>query len=371
MSSAAIVASFMAFLLIGAVQAFYGPLQFALQSFYDVPDSSLIISLHFLGSVTGILTFAPAMRRTGSRWALVGSSALLGLGCLGVAVAPTWVLALTGAYVIGLGFGGISIGLNTLFTSSFGARSAAMTNVLNAMFGVGSILGPFVISFSADRHAPPFLGIAALCLPMALMFSALSNHGSSQLGAVRLRITAVFALFIVLFFVYTGLEVGTANLQPRHLRDVLLYSESSAALWNALFWGGLTASRLLVAPIALRFSASSIVVGSALLALLGAVLTQFPGIAPYAYVLIGLGCGPMFPTGLVWFTRAVPNGTAMISTIIAAASLGAVVLPPVLSNLASDATRVPITMIGMAVLLVGVVMVTSGATGGAGASSKV
>jgi MFS transporter, FHS family, glucose/mannose:H+ symporter len=370
MSSAAIVASFMGFLLIGAVQAFYGPLQFALQGFYGVRDSSLIISLHFLGSVTGILTFAPVVRRTGWRWALVSSSALLGLGCLGVAVAPTWVLVLAGAFVIGLGFGGFDIGLNTLFTSSFGTRSAAMSNILNAMFGVGSILGPLVVSFSTDRHAPPFLGIAALCLPMALMFGALSNRGSSEMGSVRLRITGLFALFIALFFVYVGLEVGAANLQPRHLRDVLSYSESSAAQWNGLFWGGLTASRLLIAPIALRFSASSIVIGSVLLVLLGAVLTQFGGVAAYAYVLIGLGCGPVFPTGLVWFTRAMPNGAAVLSIVIAAASLGAVVLPPLLSSFASDATRVPITLIAMAVLLVGIVIATRSATA-ARASSKI
>jgi MFS transporter, FHS family, glucose/mannose:H+ symporter len=364
MSPAAIAASFMAFLMIGAVQAFYGPLQFALQGAYGVNDSSLMISMHFLGSVIGILTFAPVMRRTGWRLALVGSSVLLGLGCLGVAVAPNWILALAGAGVIGLGFGGIDIGLNTLFTSSFGTRSAAMSNLLNAMFGVGSILGPIIVSFSTDRHAPPFLGITALCLPMALLFSALSNRGSSQTATVRLRITASFALFIALFFVYVGFEVGTANLQPRHLRDVLAYSESSAAQWNALFWGGLTASRLLVAPIALRFSASSIVMGSVLLGLLGAVLTQFGSVAAYAYVLIGLGCGPIFPTGLVWFTRAIPNGTAVLSIVIAAASLGAVVLPPVLSSLASDATRVPITVIGMAVLLVGVVVATRSAARG-------
>jgi MFS transporter, FHS family, glucose/mannose:H+ symporter len=360
MSPAAIVASFLAFLMIGAVQAFYGPLQFAFQGSYGVADSSLIISMHFLGSVISILSFAPIVKRTGWRWGLISSSVILGLGCLGVALAPTWSLALTGAFVIGLGFGGVDIGLNTLFTSSFGTKSAAMSNLLNAMFGVGSILGPFVVSFTTQRHAPPFLGIAALCLPMALMFGALSNRNSSQTESVRLRMTGSFALFIALFFIYVGLEVGTANLQPRHLRDVLGYSESSAAQWNALFWGGLTAARLLVAPIALRFSASSIVMGSALLILLGSVLTQFGGVAAYAYVLIGLGCGPIFPTGLVWFTRAVPNGASVLSIVIAAASLGAVVLPPLLSSFANDATRVPMTVMAMAVLLLGIVAATRG-----------
>lgn len=166
------------------------------------------------------------------------------------------------------------------------------------------------------------------------------------------------------FFIYVGLEVSAATLEPRHLKEGLGFSEENAALWNSLYWGGLTASRLLVAPIALRVSAPNIVVGSVLLSLVGLGLTFVPSLAPYGYVLAGLGFGPVFPTGFVWLTSSLPSAVLAASLVVAAANFGAVLIPPIASSLASTPALIPPILLvqGVLLLILALLLRTLGAT---------
>jgi MFS transporter, FHS family, glucose/mannose:H+ symporter len=350
-------AGFLAFFLLGAVQAFYGPAQFALATRFDIAPSatSLIVSAHFLGSMTGILALSSLSRMLGWRTVLVLGSGLLVLGCAGVALALVWWMALLGALLIGLGFGFLDISFNILFSSGFGEKSTAMTNVLNAPFGVGAIVGPFVVSaFVGDSRTPFWLVAAATLLLVPLVLGMRVKTASESSG--KLVFSSLFAMFVLMFFVYVGVEVSAATLEPRHLKDGLGYSEQSSAQWNALYWAGLTASRLLIAPIALRVTASNIVLGSVFLALLGLGLTFVPALAPYGYVLAGLGFGPIFPTGFVWLTSSLPNAVAAGSVVVAAANFGAVLLPPLGSSLAMQSNQIPFVLLVQGVVLLGVAL---------------
>jgi MFS transporter, FHS family, glucose/mannose:H+ symporter len=353
----ATAAGFLAFFLLGAVQAFYGPAQFALAVRFDIAPSatSLIVSAHFLGSMTGILALSSLSKVLGWRTVLLLGSGLLVLGCVGVALAPVWWLALLAALLIGLGFGTLDISFNILFSSSFGEKSTAMTNVLNALFGVGAIVGPFVVSaFVGDSRTPFWLVAAATLLLVPLVVGMRVKSASD--GAGKLVFSSLLAMFVLMFFVYVGVEVSAATLEPRHLKDGLGYSEQSAAQWNALYWAGLTASRLLVAPIALRVAAPNIVLGSVMLALLGLGLTVVPALAPYGYIVAGLGFGPIFPTGFVWLTSSLPNAVAAGSVVVAAANFGAVLLPPIASSLASQPSQIPPVLLVQGVVLFGLVV---------------
>ena len=359
MSKTATAAGFLAFFLIGAVQAFYGPVQFALQQRFslDANAVSFIISAHFLGSMTGILLLAPLEARLGWRRVLLLGSSLLILGCLGVAFAATWNLTLLCACVLGLGFGGLDLSFNTIFSSGFGTRSTAMTNILNSLFGVGAIVGPYLVSLFPNDSRTPFLIVAAATLGLVLL--ALGVRATQlKTDKSKLALTGLFALFVLMFFVYVGVEVSAANLEPRHLKDGLGIAEETAQRWNSLYWAGLTASRILIAPIALRYPPSAIVLGSIAVALLGLSLTHIPSIAPYAYIVAGLGFGPVFPTGFVWLTQAIPSSVAAASLVVAAANLGAVLIPPLSSSLSANPNSIPtvITVQGVILLIVAVLL---------------
>jgi MFS transporter, FHS family, glucose/mannose:H+ symporter len=291
----------------------------------------------------------------GWRIVLLFGTGLLIAGCCGVALAPIWVVALLAALVLGLGFGCLVLSLNTLFSSGFGEKSTAMTNVLNAIFGLGAILGPLVVSAFPRDSRTPFGLVAAATLVLLPLFWKMKTTEVAQ-RFKKLEMSWLFAVFVLMFFVYVGAEVSAANLEPRHLKEALGYSEQSAAQWNALYWGGMTASRLLVAPIALRVSAPNIVVGSAVLALLGLGMTFVPALVPYGYVVAGLGFGPIFPTGFVWLSSSLPSSVTAASLVVAAANFGAVLVPPIAASLANPPSQIPTILFVQGVVLLGLAL---------------
>jgi MFS transporter, FHS family, glucose/mannose:H+ symporter len=84
--------------------------------------------------------------------------------------------------------------------------------------------------------------------------------------------------------------------------------------------------------------------------------TFVPALAPYGYIVAGLGFGPIFPTGFVWLTSSLPNAVAAGSVVVAAANFGAVLLPPIASSLASQPSQIPPVLLVQGVVLFGLVV---------------
>lgn len=167
LTTVAITASCVAFVVIGALQALYGPAIPALREEFGISPAvaGLSLSAHFVGALLGVLIYHVLRGRLNNRVLLGGSYLLMAAGAAVFAFSPSWNLALTGTFVIGLGFGGIDYGLNQLFAIGFGRRSTAMLNLLNGHFGVGAIAGPALIGWlGADRYPQIFLGVGVVCL---------------------------------------------------------------------------------------------------------------------------------------------------------------------------------------------------------------
>jgi MFS transporter, FHS family, glucose/mannose:H+ symporter len=148
-------------------------------------------------------------------------------------------------------------------------------------------------------------------------------------------------------------EVGAASSETTHLVKVFSWSEQNAAFVNSLFWGGIAVGRLLIAPFAMRFSPSSIVLGCTILVAASLSLTGIGVIAPVAYTLAGIACGPIFPTGFVWMSRALGGSLANASIVIAGANLGGVTTPYVIEFLSGkNIQRVPVAYVIASVLMI-------------------
>lgn len=144
LTTVAIGASCLAFVVIGALQALYGPAIPALRDEFGISPAvaGLSLSAHFVGALLGVLIYHLLRGRLNNRVLLGGSYVLMAAGAAAFAFSPSWALALAGTFVIGLGFGGIDYGLNQLFAVGFGHRSTAMLNLLNGHFGIGAIAAP-------------------------------------------------------------------------------------------------------------------------------------------------------------------------------------------------------------------------------------
>ncbi len=341
-SPAAVVASCVGFVLIGALQALYGPAIPAFREEFGLSPSAagLGLSAHFVGGVAGVLLFDRLYGRVGNRGILGASYLLMAIGAAAFALAPDWPAALAMSLLAGLGFGGIDYGLNQLFAVGFGHRSTAMLNILNAHFGIGAILGPALIGAVGAEHYPAvFLGFALANLPLLLCLRGVGDRAPKSSGTadgaggpvLARSLGSVLAVFVALYVMHVGIEAGVGGWEPTHLQTVG-YSAGIAATATSVYWLMMTVGRFLVAPIALRFSAETIIAVSCAGMTVCLLLAAVPGLAPYAYAGVGLFIAPIFPTGLPWLNRAAPRARRAGAVVIAASMVGGVVAGPALGK---------------------------------------
>lgn len=351
-TTSAVVASCFGFVLIGVLQALYGPSIPALREEFGLSPSAagLGLSAHFAGGVAGVLLFDRRFGRTGNRRILAVAYLLMAAGAAGFALAPDWPVALLAALLAGIGFGGIDYGLNRLFARGFGRRSTAMLNILNAHFGIGAILGPALLGAVGAEHYPAlFLAFAVANIPLLFCLRGVKNHapqptsadtGAADAGAgdtgagtpVGAALRSVLAVFVTLYVLHVGIEAGVGGWEPTHLESVG-YGAGAAATATSVYWLMMTVGRFLAAPIALRFSAQTIITVSCAGMTACLLLAAIPDFAPYAYAGVGLFIAPIFPTGLPWLSRAAPSARRAGAIVMAASMLGGVAAGPALGKI--------------------------------------
>ena len=347
-----------AFFMMGVLQASYGPVFPFLQERYGVDTAGvgLIASAHFLGSAIAPPLAGVALARITVRRVVVASAAVLIAGMLVLMVAPVWAVAVAGALVGGLGLGGVSAALNSAY-ASVGNRAV---NLVNAVFGVGSIVAPLLVVSLAPRSlALPFLVVAGLCaltLLIAQRFGvpALRPPALPQTTGGRSGVQA--ALFAVVIACYVGLESGFGAWAGRHL-DSLNYDH--AALFISGYWGGLTLGRVLTGLFGARMRPGPLVLVSAALAAACALIAAtLPALAGAAYVVAGLSLGPIFGSTLAWMTQTLP--ARFIPFLLVAGSVGGIVAPALLGTLSarSGLGSVPVALLVLASVLCALTLLT-------------
>jgi FHS family glucose/mannose:H+ symporter-like MFS transporter len=364
------------FVVIGTVQALYGPAIPAFRATFGVTPSvaGLGLSADFAGALIGIVGYHLLARAGASdRRLLAVAYALLAAGTAAFALAPSWPLALVAALVTGFGSGGIDYGLNHLFTYCYGRRSAGMLNLLNAYFGVGAVIGPILIGWvGAPRYPWLFGAVAAASVlliptlrgvhpqPLLAPPDAVPGPGSgsgprpgtdTDSGLARRRVGVIVAAFVVLYVLYVAIESGVGGWEPTQL-EAVGYPASVAATATAAFWLALTAGRFLAVPVSLRWPAPAIVTVCCAGMVVFLALAVIPSVAPWAYGGLGFMCAPIWATGLPWLARAAPRVAAASAYVMATSMLGGIVFPPLLGRAIEVAgvRSVPIILCTVAVI---------------------
>jgi fucose permease len=343
----------------GATVAIYGPTIPAFRSTFHITAATagLLLSGHFVGSLAGTLSPSFLPRRLRSPRLVAGVSVVcFALGCLSIAVAPTWPAPIAGAIVEGAGWGGLVIVFNSLFASGFGARSPAMLTLLNAVYGIGAIIGPAATGLLAGgQFRGPFLaaGVAALVLlPLTVALPSREvppAEGSDPPAPSASGLPVLLVAFTAALFLYGGLEAGLGAWMATHLIGTGL-SVAAAATVTSLFWAAYTVGRLLAASLSLVVRPEQLVIvciaGVSLVVLLARVETA----APIVYTVCGLLVGPIFPLCLAWSGRVLHASQRTTAVIISGDLLGGVILSFLLGRLitATAPDAVPFAFAGMA-----------------------
>ncbi|WP_245900899.1 MFS transporter [Deinococcus yavapaiensis] len=333
-SPRAALTSILVFVLIGATQALYGPALPSLSRQFGVSVSTagLLISAHSLGALLGVLSAVPLQGRPFARWRAGVAVALLGVGAALLAVASSWSAALLAALLIGLGYGAITVGLNSLFAAGFGPRSAAMVNLLNALFGVGAVLGPLVVAAAPANARLPFVVIAASALLLLPFAVALDDRVASAPNTSRPRSPkGPLVGFIMLLALGVGVEASSIGWNATYLVS-LGKTPQAAASFTALFFVLFTLGRLAAVPLSLRFAPPILVLVALTLAMGLLLVAHVPSAAPYALVALGGALAAVFPNTFTWASRAVQARQDATAVIVAGALLGSTIFPAVVGR---------------------------------------
>jgi MFS transporter, FHS family, L-fucose permease len=282
--------------------------------------------------------------RFGQRFVLAIGMLLMGSGGIGVTLGRSLPIVLAGALLFGIGFGGVLSAGNVLVGQLFPKRSAAALNGVNLFFGVGSMLGPAIAGLAGLRLGAPQTaiwvgaGLLLALVPIMLSYAArpaaqAAKHSAQEHPQQR----STGWLLAVLLLIYIGTEVGFSGWLTVYLISGSNMAPASAALVVSGFWLALTLGRALGTVLGLRLTAVQLLTSSLLGMLLGALLLVLgvgDSLTSIAGVLVlGLSCGPVFPTVLAIVTTTARNSAATTSLVLGVGNGGGLIIPALLGVL--------------------------------------
>jgi fucose permease len=304
------------FVIVGLPDGMLGTAWPAMRHSFGVPvgDLGLILLVNTIGSVVVAAFVGRLIQRLGVSVLLAVAGSCAALGGIGYVAAPGLWLILAIGPLLGAAAGMMDGGLNTAIALTGRRR---LLNLLHGFYGIGTAVGPLVVTAAilAGSWRPAYLFLVVLDLTAAALW-ALHHRGVPAAGAVRAptggvgqstdlaanwsrrRVVSVLALGLIVFFVYTGLEVSAGQWETSYLRGHLGLSASSAGLAAFGYWGALTAVRLGLAlparPVPLRH-----VIGWGLAASVGAAALIWwqPSTAAVVagFVILGAALAGVFP----------------------------------------------------------------------------
>jgi len=331
------------FILMGAVTSLFGPLleSFTHRFHLSLPSAGAALSVYFVGATFGVLPGWLGLKRLEGRIVLILSLAAIALGAAGATFSHSWTLFLSSVLIIGLGFGALDIGLNTLLARTALDGRAYRLSIANAGYGVGAVICPLIIIGLGPKNFPTLFGGLGI---LALLLSTLNGgvHAPPlrteplqfEISQMKAQRRPILITFVLAYIFYVAIETSSSGWMATQLHGVG-YSESVGSLVTAGFWCGMAAGRSLGGPLFHWLAEKKLVLGGLTLAIALCLLAIANPVAPYAYPALGLIIASIFPMGLIWYTLLCPHDSDGLSTLIFFMMIGGVAGPGAISLLVS------------------------------------
>jgi MFS transporter, FHS family, glucose/mannose:H+ symporter len=240
-----------------------------------------------------------------------------------------------------------------------------MLALVNASYGVGSILGPALVGV-AGGYSPLFVGAGiagVVCiLPLSRIPAVAPTPTASSIESARARRLVVW--FAVLLLVYVGIESGVGTWEATDL-IAAGFSAQFAAAATSLYWAAFTLGRVIAAPFAMRLSSPQLLIAALGMTTLMLGLVAVHAYPPLTFALVGLFAGPIFPVVLSWLARVVPNTKNAITYAILGTVCGYSIFPAALGGLIGVAGlgSLPLGMAACSITAAGLVLVIASRLG--------
>lgn len=364
-----------AFISLGLPDALLGTAWPLMQVEYAVPVSlaGLVSMTISVNTIISSLLSGRVLKRFGTGRVTFVSVLLTATALLGFSAAPGFIWLVLLAIPLGLGAGSVDAGLNNYVAKHYEAHHMSW---LHCFWGIGAMSGPVLISqfishgeswrngyltvsivqfalvtllfvtlpvwdkVAQSKRKPADSGIAQ---PEAAPVKTDGEH-KSALGGVKsifapLRIEGVKPVLIVFLF-YCGLESTMGLWGSTFLIRVKEIDVATAAGWVSLFYGSITFGRFISGFVTMRASSKTMIRAGEIAILSGVVFFLLPlpeTFSMLSFILIGLGCAPIFPSMLHETPARFGDAEAqnIMGFQMAVAYIGASLLPPLFGVIAS------------------------------------
>jgi len=338
--------AFLAFISLGLPDGLLGVSWPSIRAGFGLPLDALGLLLAFTtaGYLTSSFSAGRILRALPIGTVLALSTAAAATALLGFALTPAWPLMVVLGFLAGLGGGAVDAGLNAYGAANFSARTL---NWLHAFFGLGTTLGPLIVTAVLSsgfswRWSYVVVGSAQVLLALTfyltrgrwLRESRVDPAALAPPSPARTRDTlrrpGVW-LGMLVFFIYNGVELVAGQWSYSLLTLERGVAAGAAGIWVSLYWGGLMVGRVLFGVIADRVPLAGTLRVCMLATAVGALLFWLEPtrtLSLVGLIMIGFFLAPIFAS-LISLTPArvgVAHADSAIGFQIAAAGLGGAVL---------------------------------------------
>ena len=352
------------FAVLGLPDGMLGPAWPEMRQTFGAPIAALgLILLVSTGGSVAISVFVGwLIQRIGVPALLATAGICAALGGAGFALAPGLWLILAVAVLVGVAAGMMDGGLNTAIGLAGRPR---LLNLLHAAYGVGTTIGPLLITVAivTGSWRPAYAVLSALDLVIATLWlrqrrsdrlqaalepataasppaptrtsapgapaspstradpftpaspkapvgptspSPVAGNPHPSEGWSRRRASAAVTAGMVLFFVYTGVEVGAGQWEASYCRGHLGLSASAAAIATFFYWAAFTGARIVLAVLPRQLELVRIIRWGSVLGVVGAAAIWWQpnrAVALAGFIVLAGGLSGVFPA-LIGLTPA-------------------------------------------------------------------
>ena len=351
---------YLAFISLGLPDSLLGAAWPSMYPEFQVPVSyaGIISMVIALGTVISSLMSDRLTKRLGAGLVTAISVAMTALALFGFSFSHSfWVLILW-SIPYGLGAGSVDAALNNYVALHYKSRHMSW---LHCMWGVGASAGPYIMGFALSHGQNwnggyRYIGILQVILTFILFISLPlwkkeKKEAASESDATSdhiLTLREIFAIpgaksVMLMFFCYSAIEQTSGLWASSYLVLHKGVAPETAATFASLFYIGITIGRAISGFITMKLNDTQMIrlgQGIILLGVLALFLPLGSTISLIGFILIGLGCAPIYPC-IIHSTPdhfGVDRSQAIIGVQMASAYVGTCLMPPVFGLIANNIT---------------------------------
>ncbi len=307
-----LIVIYLAFISLGLPDSLLGSAWPAMHGELDVPISyaGIIAMIVAAGTVISSLFSAPFINRFGVAKVTTISVLMTALALLGFSYFGNFIFLCLLAVPLGLGAGCVDVALNNYVALHYKARHM---NWLHCFWGVGAAIGPLIManyleqgqSWSSGYNTVGWIQIALFVIllvsfPLWIRKNSKQNRNSPSEKKTSfntlLKIPGVKQALIV-FFCYCTIEASFGLWGASFLVYSRSFEPDHAAKLVSIYYLGITLGRFISGLLTQKLNNKQLVYCGQGLIILGIIVLFLPFEATLlaGFLLIGLGCAPIFP----------------------------------------------------------------------------